>query len=112
MDLWEGIELDDIPIEQRDFAELVGLDTFRKLIEMYGGSSIYICKEDAILRQKRNLAIVEEFNGTNYLALAKKYSLTERTIREVINSTLGDGKYVTKNQVSMFDDKHTKKERQ
>lgn len=105
MDLWEGVELDDIPIEQRDFAELVGLDTFRKLIEMYGGSSIYICKEDAILRKKRNLAIAEEFNGSNYLALAKKYSLTERTIREVINSMLSEGRYSPKNQVSMFDDK-------
>ena len=51
MNLWKGIELNDIPEEQRDFAELVGLETFRKLVEMYGGSSIYICKEDAILRQ-------------------------------------------------------------
>lgn len=104
MDLWKGIELSDIPEEQRDFAELVGLDTFRKLVEMYGGSSIYICKEDAILRQKRNLAIANDFNGYNYLQLAKKYNLTERTIRDVISSVLGERRYVTKNQVSMFEE--------
>ena len=42
MDLWKDIELDDIPEEQRDFAELIGFDTFRKLVDRYGGSSIYI----------------------------------------------------------------------
>lgn len=105
MDLWEGIELKDIPDEQKDFAELVGLDTFRKLIEMYGGSSIYICKKDAIYRQKRNLAIVSEFNGYNYLELAKKYSLTERTIRDVVANAVTDKRATTKNQVSMFDNK-------
>ena len=107
MNLWKGVKLNDIPEEQRDFAELVGLETFRKLVEMYGGSSIYICKEDAILRQKRNLAIANEFNGYNFLELAKKYSLTDRTIRDVINTTLGERRYVTKNQVSMFEDSYS-----
>ena len=60
MNLWKGIELNDIPEEQRDFAELVGLETFRKLVEMYGGSSIYICKEEAILRKRRNEEIVKK----------------------------------------------------
>ena len=104
MDLWKDIELNDIPEEQRDFAELVGLDTFRRLVEMYGGSSIYICKEEAILRKRRNEEIVKEFNGYNYLELAKKHNITERSVRDIINVALGSRKYVTKNQVSMFDD--------
>ncbi len=103
MDLWQEIKLKDIPGEQRDFAELVGLETFRKLVEMYGGSSIYICKEDAILRQKRNAEIVKEFNGYNYLQLAKKYNLTERSIREIVSTGLGSRKFVAKNQISLFD---------
>jgi len=103
MNLWKGIELNDIPEEQRDFAELVGLETFRKLVEMYGGSSIYICKEEAILRKRRNEEIVKEFNGYNYLELAKKHNITERSVRDIINTTLGSRKYVTKNQMSMFD---------
>jgi len=41
------------------------------------------------------------------LELAKKYSLTERTIRDVINTTLGERRYVTKNQVSMFEDSYS-----
>lgn len=52
MNLWKGVKLNDIPEEQRDFVELVELETLRKLIEMYVRSSIYIYKKESILQKK------------------------------------------------------------
>ena len=52
MNLWKGVKLNDIPEEQRDFVELVELETLRKLIEIYVGSSIYIYKKESILQKK------------------------------------------------------------
>lgn len=101
MGLWDNVDLSDIPAEQRELAELIGIENFKRLVKTYGGSSIYICKEDAILREKRNLEIVERFDGRNYLELAKKYHLTERTIRDIVSSSLKS--QVSKNQMSMFD---------
>ena len=54
--------------------------------------------------KKRNEEIVKEFNGYNYLELAKKHNITERSVRDIINTILGSRKYVTKNQISIFDD--------
>lgn len=53
--------------------------------------------------KKRNEEIVRQFNGYNYLKLAKKHNITERSVRDIINATLGSHKYVTKNRMSMFD---------
>lgn len=56
----------------------------KKLVEDYGGSHIYVCKADTVLRELRNSKIYSQFNGFNYRELAKKYNLSPKTIREII----------------------------
>lgn len=72
--------------DQRDIAECIGIDSYYKLTQYYGGSSIYIARPDVIDKQKRNEMIIAEFNqGASYKKLALKYGLTTVWIRNIVN---------------------------
>ncbi|MDE6798279.1 MAG: hypothetical protein K2J36_09770 [Ruminococcus sp.] len=64
----EKIEsLEQLSGDQRELAEIIGLDAYRKLVENYGGMCVYIYKLETILRERRNAEIFNEFDGMNYL---------------------------------------------
>lgn len=69
--------------EQQGIIEVIGMEAYRKLVESYGGCSIYIAKKDKLEKLERNFEICRKFNGFNYKALAKEYDLCENTIREI-----------------------------
>lgn len=71
--------------QQKEITEIIGIEAYRKLVEHYGGSSIYINKYDTITRPERNDEIRRKFNGSNYRELAKEYGLSETGIRKIIN---------------------------
>lgn len=77
--------------EQRAIADTIGIDAYIKLVKNYGGTSIYILKEDSLIKDIRDEKIRAEFNGYNYNTLAKKYNLTDRTIRDIINCGIISG---------------------
>ncbi len=74
--------------EQAELMNLIGADAYKKLVENYGGCSIYICHPDTLDRLQRNRQIFSEFNGNNYRELAKKYRLSENAIRNIITEML------------------------
>lgn len=77
----------DIPPEYQEFAELTGLDVFLRLVDAYGGSRpIYIPKLAEVDRNQRNREIATYFNGHNYAELAKRYGLTEISIRRILKN--------------------------
>lgn len=81
----------------REVAEEIGLVSLIKVLEIIGGTTIYAPKVDTVTRPIRDLQIKKEFNGYNHLELAKKYNLTERTIRDLCgNGNLPD-------QISLFE---------
>lgn len=71
--------------DQKELAEIIGIEAYRKLVANYGGMSVYICKAETVLREFRNAEICNSFNGFNYRELAKKYNLSEKTVREIIS---------------------------
>ncbi len=81
----EKITLEKLSAEQKELAEIVGIEAYRKLVTNYGGMNIYIHKLETILRESRNIEICNAFNGFNYRELAKKYNLSEKTVREIIS---------------------------
>lgn len=100
------IKLTDLLGEQRELAELIGLETYIKLVRLLGGSSIYIAKEDKLLAIVRNRRIIEEYNGRNIPYLKNKYKLSERHIRHILSceediSTESDG--YDDNQFTVYD---------
>lgn len=85
LDIEKIVSLDQLSGDQRELAETVGLEAYRKLVANYGGMSIYINKPETILRDLRNAEICNSFNGFNYRELAKKYHLSEKTVREIVS---------------------------
>jgi Mor family transcriptional regulator len=86
------IQPDDLNEEQQHLAELIGLDNFAKLVQVFGGTNIYIPKAEAFGRTVRNEKIRQEYNGRNIKSLAVKYGLTERQVYKLID-TIPKGNY-------------------
>jgi Mor family transcriptional regulator len=64
--------------------ELIGADGADKLMEAFGGSSIYIPNRAAIADRHR--LIRHEFHGgADYRTLAIRYGYTESYIRRIVN---------------------------
>ncbi len=85
MDIEKITDIDQLSGEQRELAETVGLDAYRRLVTNYGGSQIYINKSDTVTRPDRNEEIRRKFNGANYRQLAREYGLSEPSIRKIVN---------------------------
>ncbi len=85
MSVLEKVQLEDLDPEQQEVAELIGLDSYKKLMAEYGGMSIYIPKADRLARMERNDKIRSEFDGYNFRELAMKYGLTEVSIRSIVS---------------------------
>ena len=85
LDIEKITSLEQLSGDQRELAETVGLEAYRKLVENYGGMCVYIYKPETILRERRNAEICNDFNGMNYRELAQKYHLSEKTVREIVS---------------------------
>lgn len=81
-----ALELDDLREEQKQIAEVIGVENYLKLTREFGGTTIYIAKaEEIVKRNERDAKIREEFDGSNYAQLAVKYGLTEVWIRNIVS---------------------------
>ena len=81
------IRLDDLTGNQKEIAELIGLDNYIKLSKHYGGdSSLYIQKYTEIIKNARNREIRNKYNGYNIRQLARTYNLSEQHIRLICHS--------------------------
>lgn len=81
----EDLTLEDIPNSHKDIAQYIGIDSFKKLVELLGGSSLYIPKESSLTRPIRNRIIREKFNG-DYKALAREYNITQTQVRNIVDT--------------------------
>ena len=70
--------------EQRELAEIIGLEAYRKLADSYAGCTIYVRKPEEITKKLRNAEICEKFDGKNYRELARDYQLSESSIRKIV----------------------------
>ena len=60
------LTIDDLDGENRELAELVGMEAFIKLVEVYGGTGkLYVPQADKVLIPVRDEKIREEYDGTN-----------------------------------------------
>lgn len=98
------IRIQDLYGEQRDIAELIGLDNYIKMSKQFGGDSIYIQKYSEVVKIQRNSEIREKFNGYNSESLAKQYDLSERYIRMLCADLIDDMRSrPPEGQLSLFD---------
>ena len=78
----DNVTIESLDGEQREIAECVGMDGYKKLVRHFGGMSVYIQKSDKSARDKE---IKELFNGYNYKTLARKFNLSESQIRRILS---------------------------
>ena len=67
----------------RDIAENIGIDVALKIYENYKGLQLTFPLK-FLSSQYVNNAIIQEFNGTNTRELARKFSCSERKVRNVL----------------------------
>ncbi len=103
-DVIQKIRIDDLDLEQKQLAELIGLDKYKKLLQTYGGMSIYIPKPDSFAATLRNEQIKHEFNGGNYKELSRKFGLTEVWVRNIVADKARELKISpVEGQITLFD---------
>ena len=78
------LQSEHIPEDLYWLYELVGMEQFLTIIDTAGGEFLYFPKRSTLERGLRREAIVREYNGANIRQLAKKYGLTERYIRTIL----------------------------
>lgn len=79
------VTMEDLPESYREVACVIGVENAVKLSSVVGGLGYYFPQLDGILRKKRDECIRREFNGNNHRELAKKFNLTERWVREIVD---------------------------
>ena len=76
-ELLKELRLEDLSGSSLELAEAIGMEGFIRLVDNYEGTSnLYVPKASELIRR--------EYNGKNVIALARKYSLTDRSIREIV----------------------------
>lgn len=79
------LQSEHIPEDLYWLYELVGMEHFMTIIDTAGGEFLYFPKRSTLERGLRREAIVREFSGgTAIRQLARKYGLTERYIRAIL----------------------------
>ena len=79
------VKLEDIPENQRDIAECLGIEAFIKLSKFCGGQTgIYIPKYYTLIKEARNRVIRQRYNKYNLKQLAREYCLSTQSIRQIV----------------------------
>lgn len=80
----EYLTKNDIPDSVKDIVDVIGIDAFKDLVKLAGGSLVYIPNENNLVKPIRNRRIKEEFKGS-YKDLSMRYGISEIQVRNIIN---------------------------
>ena len=74
----------DVPDSVKDVVDVIGIDAFKGLVKLAGGSLLYIPNESNLVKPIRNRMIRDEFMGS-YRDISMKYGISEVQVRNIIN---------------------------
>ena len=74
----------DVPDSIKDVVDVIGIDAFKDLVKLAGGSLLYIPNESNLVKPIRNRRIRDEFKGS-YRDISMKYGISEVQVRNIIN---------------------------
>ena len=80
----DSLTRDDLPDSVMDIVDSIGLDAFKELVRLAGGSNLYIPNEASIVKSFRYKKIRESFNG-DYKAISRKFGISEAQVRNIVN---------------------------
>ena len=67
----EFLTYSDVPDSVKDVVEVIGIDAFKDLVKLAGGSNLYIPNESNLIKPIRNRRIREEFKWSKGLVRCK-----------------------------------------
>ena len=74
----------DVPDSVKDVVDVIGIDAFKGLVKLAGGSLLYIPNESNLVKPIRNRKIRDEFKGS-YKDISMKFGISEVQARNIIN---------------------------
>ena len=74
----------DVPDSVKDVVDVIGIDAFKGLVKLVGGSNLYIPNESNLVKPIRNRKIRDEFKRS-YRDISMKYGISEVQVRNIIN---------------------------
>ena len=80
----EYLTKSDVPNSVKDIVDVIGIDAFKDLVKLAGGSLVYIPNESNLVKPIRNRRIKEEFKGS-YKDISMKYGISEVQVRNILN---------------------------
>lgn len=103
--LFDELEADDLQENHREIADVVGFSNLIRLIEHFGGNSIYIPQKYELYRNKMYSDILEKYDGTNIKRLATDYGISEKTVYTIVKNRIikGSAKKQIEGQISFAD---------
>lgn len=78
------VKIEDIPERYDDMVDAIGIDGFLGLVQLYGGSIVYLPTVNSLLKSSRDRMIREEFKG-DYDKIAIKYGMSRTQVYNIIN---------------------------
>lgn len=76
-------KIEDLPEVYHEVVERLGFDAAKTIMEMWHGQALYFPNPKPVAR---NRIIYAEFDGNNIAALAQKYGLCPRYVRNIISA--------------------------
>ena len=80
----EFLTYNDVPDSIKDVVDVIGMDAFKDLVKLAGGSNLYIPNESNLIKPIRNRMIRDEFKGS-YRDISVKYGISEVQVRNIVN---------------------------
>lgn len=108
MDLLSKLNIENLEGEQKQLAETIGIKAYINLLQTYAGSTIYVPPVDRVIQLLRDDRIREEYDGYNAAELGRKYGLTERWVRSIVEDIHKQRKFrPVEGQISIFEETGT-----
>lgn len=79
----EYLTKEDVADSLKDIVDVIGIDAFKELVRLAGGTNLYIPNERSIVKPIRNKIIRDSFKG-NYKELSRQFGISEVQVRNII----------------------------
>lgn len=81
----KNVTAEQLPEIYQEMAEVIGVEPTISLAAIFAGTSVYFPKLERALMSLRNQAIQHEFNGANIRELSRRWGLSARHVRHIVN---------------------------
>jgi Mor family transcriptional regulator len=81
----KNVRCEQLPEIYQEMAEVIGVEPTIHLAAIFAGTSVYFPKLERALVSLRNQVIRREFDGANIRELSRRWGLSARHVRHIVN---------------------------